>query len=219
MGRISGVARPAIATLIPTPGSTPTVLLDSGANAECQPEWLVQFAQMGAVFAHHRLGIDEPRVALLSIGEEPGKGSPFVKEAYDALEAATIGGAGFIGNVEGRDLMTDVVDVIVTDGFTGNVALKTAEGALKALLTALLTAMSGRPEALEAADVLAPELDGLYREFHPDTYGGAMLLGVKGVCIISHGSTNATAMRNAIGVASEMVRADVVGHLTTAVAS
>jgi glycerol-3-phosphate acyltransferase PlsX len=219
MGRIPGVARPAIATLIPTPGSTPTVLLDSGANAECQPEWLVQFAQMGAVFANHRLGITAPRVALLSIGEEPGKGSPFVKDAYGALEVAAIGGAEFIGNVEGRDLMTDGVDVIVTDGFTGNVALKTAEGALKALLTALLTAMAGRPEALEAADVLAPELDGLYREFHPDTYGGAMLLGVKGVCIISHGSTNANAMRNAIGVASEMVRADVVGHLTTAVAS
>ena len=219
MGRIKGVARPAIATLIPTPGFTPTVMLDSGANAECQPEWLVQFGQMGAVFAHHRLGIAEPRVALLSIGEEPGKGSPFVKEAYAALEAATLRDAEFIGNVEGRDLMTDAADVIVTDGFTGNVALKTAEGALKALLTALVTAMAGRPEALEAADVLAPELDDLYREFHPDTYGGAMLLGVKGVCIISHGSTNAVAMRNAIGVASEMVRADVVGHITTAVAS
>ena len=219
MGRISGVARPAIATLIPTPGGTPTVLLDSGANAECQPDWLVQFAQMGAVFARHRLGIVEPRVALLSIGEEPGKGSPFVKEAYTALSAAEVGGAGFIGNVEGRDLMTDAADVIVTDGFTGNVALKTAEGALKALLTALLTAMAGRPEAIEAADVLAPELDGLYREFHPDTYGGAMLLGVKGVCIISHGSTNALAMRNAIGVAAEMVRGDVVGHLAEAVST
>ncbi len=217
MGRISGVARPAIATLIPTPGSTPTVLLDSGANAECQPEWLVQFAQMGAVFAHHRLGIVDPRVGLLSIGEEPGKGNSFAKEAYTALMASVPSGVRFIGNVEGRDLMTDDVDVVVTDGFTGNVALKTAEGALKALLTALLSAMAGRPEALAAADVLAPELDGLYREFHPDAYGGAMLLGVKGVCIISHGATNATAMRNAIGVASEMVRTDVVRHLTTAV--
>ncbi len=218
MGRIPGVARPAIATLIPTPGSTPTVLLDSGANAECSPEWLVQFGQMGAVFARDRLGIERPRVALLSIGEEPGKGSPLVKEAYAALSGAELVGAEFIGNVEGRDLLTDAVDVIVTDGFTGNVALKTAEGALKALMTALLTAMAGRPEALAAAEVLTPELDDVYREFHPDTYGGAMLLGVRGVCIISHGSTNATAMRNAIGVASEMVRADVVGHLTTAVA-
>ena len=217
MGRISGVARPAIATLLPTPGSTPTVLLDSGANAECSPEWLVQFGQMGAVFARDRLGIERPRVALLSIGEEPGKGSSLVKEAYAAMTEAEFLGAEFIGNVEGRDLLTDAVDVIVTDGFTGNVALKTAEGALKALMTALLTAMAGRPEALAAAEVLTPELDSLYREFHPDTYGGAMLLGVRGVCIISHGSTNSLAMQNAIGVAAEMVRADVVGHLASAV--
>ena len=219
MGRISGVARPAIATLLPTPGSTPTVLLDSGANAECSPEWLVQFGQMGAVFARDRLGIERPRVALLSIGEEPGKGSPLVKEAYVALSEAKFMGAEFIGNVEGRDLLTDAVDVIVTDGFTGNVALKTAEGALKALFTALLTAMAGRPEALAAAEVLAPELDSLYREFHPDTYGGAMLLGVRGVCIISHGSTGATAMENAIVTGAEMVRSDVVGHLAEAVAA
>ncbi len=218
MGRISGVARPAIATLIPTPGSTPTVLLDSGANAECSPEWLVQFGQMGAVFARDRLGIERPRVALLSIGEEPGKGSPLVKEAYAALSGAELVGAEFIGNVEGRDLLTDAVDVIVTDGFTGNVALKTAEGALKALMTALLTAMAGRPEALAAAEVLTPELDDLYREFHPDTYGGAMLLGVRGVCIISHGSTGATAMSNAIVTGAEMVQADIVGHLTEAIA-
>ena len=218
MGRISGVARPAIATLIPTPGSTPTVLLDSGANAECSPEWLVQFGQMGAVFARDRLGIERPRVALLSIGEEPGKGSPLVKEAYAALSGAELVGAEFIGNVEGRDLLTDAVDVIVTDGFTGNVALKTAEGALKALMTALLTAMAGRPEALAAAEVLTPELDDVYREFHPDTYGGAMLLGVRGVCIISHGSTGATAMSNAIVTGAEMVQADIVGHLTEAIA-
>jgi|TARA_B110000495_G_scaffold47269_1_gene39389 glycerol-3-phosphate acyltransferase PlsX len=217
MGRISGVSRPAIATLLPTPGSTPTVLLDSGANAECSAEWLVQFGQMGAVFARDRLGIERPRVALLSIGEEPGKGSPLVKEAYVALSEAKFMGAEFIGNVEGRDLLTDAVDVIVTDGFTGNVALKTAEGALKALFTALLTAMAGRPEALAAAEVLTPELDDLYREFHPDTYGGAMLLGVRGVCIISHGSTGATAMENAILTGAEMVRADIVGHLTEAV--
>jgi len=218
MGRISGVSRPAIATLLPTPGSTPTVLLDSGANAECSAQWLVQFGQMGAVFARDRLGIERPRVALLSIGEEPGKGSPLVKEAYVALSEAKFVGAEFIGNVEGRDLLTDAVDVIVTDGFTGNVALKTAEGALKALMTALLTAMAGRPEALAAAEVLTPELDALYREFHPDTYGGAMLLGVRGVCIICHGSAGATAMTNAIVTGAEMVRADVVGHLTEAVA-
>ncbi len=219
MGRIRGVARPAIATLLPAPGTTPTVLLDAGANAECSPEWLVQFGQMGAVFARDRLGLGEPRVALLSIGEEPGKGSPLVKEAFGALSEATMAGGVFIGNVEGRDLLTDAADVVVTDGFTGNVALKALEGSMKTLITALLTSMAGRPEAAAAGEVLAPELDALYREFHPDTYGGAMLLGVRGVCVISHGSTGSLAMQNAIGVAAEMAGAGVVEHLTEAVAA
>jgi glycerol-3-phosphate acyltransferase PlsX len=218
MGRISGVSRPAIATLLPAPGTTPTVLLDAGANSECNPEWLVQFGQMGAVFARDRLGIAEPRVALLSIGEEAGKGNPLVKEAYKALDEAEFRQGSFIGNVEGRDLLTDAADVVVTDGFTGNVALKALEGSMKTLIGALLTSMTARPEAAEAADVLAPELDALYRQFHPDTYGGAMLLGVRGVCIISHGSTGATAMKNAIGIAAEMAEAGVVDHLAAAVA-
>lgn len=218
MGRISGVARPAIATLIPVPGGTPTVLLDSGANAECSPGWLVQFGQMGAVFSRARLGVEQPRVALLSIGEEPGKGSPFVKDAYAALAAAEFRDAEFIGNVEGRDLLTDTADVIVTDGFTGNVALKTLEGAMKSLMTALLTSLGERPEAAAAAQTLGPELDTLYRQFHPDTYGGAMLLGVRGVCMISHGSSRSLAIENAVRAAAEMVEADVVGHLTEAVA-
>jgi glycerol-3-phosphate acyltransferase PlsX len=217
IGRIRGVARPAIATLLPAPGTTPTVLLDAGANSECNPEWLVQFGRMGAVFARDRLGVEEPRIALLSIGEEPGKGSPFAKNAHGLLTEAQFEGARFIGNVEGRDLLTDAADVVVTDGFTGNVALKTLEGALKTLMTSLLGAMSARQEAAEAARVLGPELDGLYRQFHPDTYGGAILLGVQGVCVISHGSSNALAVENAIGLAAEMVSADVVGHLTGAV--
>tara|TARA_B100000073_G_scaffold106274_2_gene85324 strand:+ start:13149 stop:14141 length:993 start_codon:yes stop_codon:yes gene_type:complete len=217
MGRIKGVARPAIATLIPTPGSTSTVFLDAGANAECRPEWLVQFAKMGSVFARLRLNIEQPRVGLLSIGEEPGKGSPFVKEAYEEMSKASWPGSIFLGNVEGRDLMSDQVDVVVTDGFTGNVALKTLEGSLKTLMMALFTALGERPEAAEAAQVLGPELDELYTVFHPDSYGGAMLLGVKGVCIISHGSSSALAIENAIKVASEMVEADVVGNITASV--
>ena len=217
MGRIRGVARPAIATLLPAPGTTPTVLLDAGANSECNPEWLVQFGRMGAVFARDRLGVEEPRIALLSIGEEPGKGNPFVKKAHGRLTEAQFEGARFIGNVEGRDLLTDAADVVVTDGFTGNVALKTLEGGLKTLMTSLLTALSARQEAAEAARVLGPELDGLYQQFHPDTYGGAILLGVQGVCVISHGSSNALAVENAIGLAAEMVGANVVGHLTGAV--
>ena len=218
MGRIKGVSRPAIATLLPSPGATPTVLLDAGANSECSPSWLVQFGQMGAVFSRDRLGVDVPRVALLSIGEEPGKGSPFVKEAHAAMAKASWTGASFIGNVEGRDLLTDVVDVVVTDGFTGNVALKTLEGAMKSLMTALLTSLGERPEAAAAAQTLGPELDTLYRQFHPDTYGGAMLLGVRGVCMISHGSSRSLAVENAVRAAAEMVEADVVGHLTEAVA-
>lgn len=218
MGRIKGVSRPAIATLLPAPGTTPTVLLDAGANAECKPEWLAQFGQMGAVFAQDRLNISSPRVGLLSIGEEPGKGSPLVKETYAEMQTVNWGAAEFIGNVEGRDLLTDEVDVVVTDGFTGNVALKTLEGALKNLMLALFSAMGERPEATEAAAQLGPEFDQIYRFFHPDTYGGAMLLGVKGVCVISHGSSGAHAMENAIKVAAEMVETKVVDHLTKAIA-
>ncbi|MGH9187418.1 MAG: phosphate acyltransferase PlsX [Acidimicrobiales bacterium] len=217
MGRIKSVSRPAIATPIPCPDSTPTVLLDAGANAECQPAWLVQFAQMGAVFARERFGIDRPRIGLLSIGEEPSKGNPLVKETHALLRDAVLPDADFIGNVEGRDLMTDTIDVVVADGFTGNVALKTLEGGLKALIGALLGAFGSSPETQAAADVLMPALLPLYAVFDPDTYGGAMLLGVDGVCIISHGSSSAEAIVNAIRVAAEMADHDVVGRLRAAV--
>jgi glycerol-3-phosphate acyltransferase PlsX len=144
MGRIRGVARPAIATPIPCPGlPTPTVMLDAGANPDCQPQWLLQFAQMGAVFARERYGIENPRIGLLSIGEEPGKGDSLRKEAHALLagSAWTAGtGASFVGNVEGRDLMSADVDVVVTDGFTGNVALKTLEGGMRTLVGAILEA-------------------------------------------------------------------------------
>ena len=222
MGRIKGVARPAIATPIPVPGSSPTVLLDAGANSECQPQWLVQFAQMGAVYARHRYGRAEPTVALLSIGEEAGKGTPLVKEAYGLLaggEALKAAGARFVGNVEGRDLMTGAADVVVTDGFTGNVALKTLEGGLRAIATALFSAFDSSEEAREAARTLLPALMSIHETLDPDGTGGAMLLGVDGVCIISHGSSSAKALVNAVRVASEMVEADVVRHLREAVAA
>jgi glycerol-3-phosphate acyltransferase PlsX len=216
MGRIKGVSRPAIATPIPVPGGTPTVLLDAGANAECQAQWLVQFAQMGAVFARERYGVTRPRVGLLSIGEEPTKGNPLVKETHPMLAAAELSGE-FIGNVEGRDLMTDDVDVVVTDGFTGNVALKTLEGGLKALVNALFGVFGASDEAKAASEVLIPHLLPLYSQLDPDSYGGAMLLGVDGVCIISHGSSSATAIVNAVGVAKEMVDRDIVQLLRQAV--
>ena len=221
MGRIKGVARPAIATPIPVPGGTPTVMLDAGANAECQPDWLVQFAQMGTVFARRRFGVERPRVALLSIGEESTKGSPLVKETHTALAAGGVldaAGGEFIGNVEGRDLMTDDVDVVVTDGFTGNVALKTLEGGLKAIVENLYLAFASSDEAKAAADVLLPVLAPLADQLDPDTTGGAMLLGTDGVCIISHGSSSPKAIVNAVAVAREMVERDLVEGLRDAVA-
>jgi phosphate acyltransferase len=217
LGRIKGVARPAIATPIPVPGSTPTVLLDAGANAECQPQWLVQFAQMGATFARERYGITEPRVGLLSIGEEPTKGNALVKETHGLLGTGALdrAGARFVGNVEGRDIMTSNIDVVVTDGFTGNVALKTLEGGLRSLVTAVIDGLS----ATDVADAALGALMPLYGTLDPDQTGGAMLLGVDGVCIISHGSSSATAVVNATRVAAEMVGAGVVERLRSAVAS
>ena len=216
MGRMKGVKRPAIATAIPVPGSTPTILLDSGANAEVQPEWLVQFAQMGSVYAAHRFGIANPRVGLLSIGEEPIKGSPLVKETHKLLAIAK--GINFIGNVEGRDVMTDTVDVVVTDGFTGNVLLKALEGSMRTLISALLEAFSSTPEYQAHADALLPALLPLYETFDPETYGGAVLLGVDGVCIISHGSSSSRAILNALRVGKDLVDSGFVDALRASVA-
>jgi len=218
-GRIKGVSRPAIATAIPGGTGAPTVLLDAGANVECKPDWLVQFAKMGAVFARARFEIDRPRVGMLSIGEEAGKGSTLVKETWPLLEAVDweAFGAQWIGNVEGRDLMGDDVDVVVTDGFTGNVALKTLEGCARNIIEALLTAFDSSDQARAAAAELLPTLAPLYQRFNADTYGGAMLLGTKGVCIISHGSSSEEAMVNAISVAAEMVNTDLVGQIETAI--
>jgi glycerol-3-phosphate acyltransferase PlsX len=220
MGRIKGVARPAIATPLPVPGATPTVFLDAGANAECQPGWLVQFAQMGAVYARDRYGVERPKVGLLSIGEEPTKGTPLVKETHDLLASAAAldaAGAEFVGNVEGRDLMSGIADVVVTDGFTGNVALKTLEGGLQVLIGSILGVFNLNEETKDASGRLLPYLLPLYETMNPDNVGGAMLLGVNGVCVISHGSSSARAMVNAIKVAAEMVRHEVVDQLRTAV--
>jgi glycerol-3-phosphate acyltransferase PlsX len=214
MGRVDGVKRPAIATPIPVPGSTPTILLDAGANAEVEAAWLAQFAVMGSVFSAARYGIATPKVGLLSIGEEPGKGDTLRKEAFELLSSQA--GINFIGNVEGRDIMTPEVDVVVTDGFTGNVALKSLEGALKTVVKSLFTAI-GQPQYKEHADALMPAFLDLYSQFDPDTTGGAMLLGLNGVCIISHGSSSARAMVNGIKVARDMVQGDIVEKIRTAV--
>jgi glycerol-3-phosphate acyltransferase PlsX len=216
MGRLKGVQRPAIATPIPVPGRTPTILLDAGANTECTPNYLLQFAQMGAAFSTARYGIERPRIALLSIGEEETKGTPLVKETYGLLTETDL---NFVGNVEGRDLMSDAADVVVTDGFTGNVALKTLEGALKFLVSAVFAAMNSTEEAKSVSGILLDALAPTAAELDPDATGGAMLLGVEGVCIISHGSSSARAIVNAVRVAGEMVDGALVDRLRGAVAT
>jgi len=216
IGRIKGVLRPAIVTPIPVPGSpTPTALLDAGANVECSPEMLVQFAHMGSAYFTARYGVAEPRVGLLSIGEEPGKGGPLRKDAYSLLVDEP--GLRFLGNVEGRDVMSDEVDVCVTDGFTGNVTLKTLEGGMRALSEAITRILLGTEEARAASAPLLPAFLSLAEELDPESHGGAMLLGTDGLCIISHGSSSARAIVNALRTARDMVDADLVGAIRKAI--
>ncbi len=215
MGRIRGIARPAIATTIPVPGSTPTVVIDSGANAEVLPPWLVQFAEMGTVFSQELFEIEAPRVGVLSIGEEKGKGNELVKESYELLEACK--SINFIGNVEGRDVMSDTVDVIVCDGFTGNIVLKTLEGAMKTLGRAIFEALGAGDNGPEVLDLAVPKLLPLLEELNPDTYGGAMLLGVNGICVISHGSSSPTAIYNAISTSMRLSAHGLVPKLADAI--
>jgi len=211
MGRLPGVVRPCIATPIPNPGHTPTVLVDAGANSECTPEMLVQFAQMASTFSRAHYGVADPRVGLLSIGEESTKGTALVKETHQLLSATA--GLNFVGNVEGRDLVPSPVDVVVTDGFTGNVALKTLEGALKFIFATVLGVIGTNDETQAAGQALFEYLAPAVAALTPENQGGAMLLGVDGICVISHGSSNATAIMNALRVAAEMDRAGVVGKL------
>jgi glycerol-3-phosphate acyltransferase PlsX len=215
MGRLPGVIRPCIATPIPRPTTTPMVLVDAGANAECKPEMLVQFAQMASTYVRAHYGVDSPKVGLLSIGEEPSKGTPLVKETYQLLEATS--SLNFVGNVEGRDLVPAPVDVIVTDGFTGNVALKTLEGALKFVFATVLGAISTDDASRAAGDVLLPYLLPVASSLSAENQGGALLLGVDGICVISHGSSNATAIMNALRVADEIERAGIVDKLRSTI--
>jgi glycerol-3-phosphate acyltransferase PlsX len=180
---------------------------------------LVQFAQMGAAYVAARFGTAEPTVGLLSIGEEPTKGTPLVKETHGLL--ADGAGSGFefefVGNLEGRDLLPSPADVIVTDGFTGNVALKALEGSLRFLFDAMLGVFRTDDETRAAADVLLPHLLPMAAQFEPENTGGAMLLGTDGVCVISHGSSNATAMVNAVRVAHECAVHGLVDAVASAV--
>lgn len=215
MGRIEGVGRPAIATVLPTAG-VPCVLLDAGANADCDAENLLEFAEMGEAYANVVLGVATPRVALLNIGEEPSKGSQLSREAYDLLSRKL---PSFAGNVEGHGVLAGEADVIVTDGFTGNVVLKLLEGTSKVLLDQVRDAMTSSVLKSVAAAVVAPSLRALKDRLDPDRYGGAPLLGVDGVCIIGHGSSSATAVENAIRVAIQAVEGDLTGRIARAVAT
>ena len=220
MKRIRGVARPAIATPLPAfSGGSPNILIDAGANVDCTPELLALFARMGAVYARARYGTETPRVGLLSNGEEPSKGSPLTKAAYPLLDDAgwqQATAATFVGNVEGRDLLGPEIDVIVTDGFTGNVALKSLEGAAKEIVGSLLEAFDSSDDARKGAELLMPALLPLYARTDPDTVGGAALVGVRGVCMISHGSSSATAILNAARAAHELAETDLVGKVAAA---
>jgi glycerol-3-phosphate acyltransferase PlsX len=208
-GMVSGVDRPALAAMLPTRRGF-AVLLDAGANAECRPSHLVQFAAMGRVFARIALGIAEPRVAILSIGEESSKGNDLTREAHRQLKATT---PGFVGNVEARDVFGGTVDVIVCDGFTGNVALKVSEGLVETL-EELLTAELARSLRSRLGFWLSrPALGRLRRRIDDAEYGGAPLIGVAGLCVVGHGRSSARAVRNGIALASRFVREDFLGRL------
>jgi glycerol-3-phosphate acyltransferase PlsX len=213
MGRIRGIARPAIVTPIPGPLPTPTLLLDVGATVDCAPEWLVQFARMGAEYARLHHGIERARIGLLSIGEEMGKGDEMRKRTYDLLSREP----GFIGNVEGCDLTLGRADVVVTDGFTGNVALKTLEGGMRTVLRLAAEALGLPVGDARVGEVLEPVLGPAVAQYDPDAFGGAVLLGIDGVCVISHGASNARNIDTAIRLAAECAEAGIVHRMKEAI--
>jgi glycerol-3-phosphate acyltransferase PlsX len=208
--RIPGVRRPAIAVTIPARRG-PSVLLDSGANADARPEDLVQFAHMGVVFAEEILGIANPEVRLLSIGEEPEKGNQLTLEAHRLLSETDV---NFAGNAEGRDLLSGAADVLVTDGFTGNVALKVTEGTILGLLEGLREEITATLRGKLGGLLIRPAARRLRERLDPDTYGGAYLLGLRGLAVIAHGNSSRRAITNAIRLAARGVENDVVGRLT-----
>ena len=207
--RMKGVQRPALAVQLPVPGK-PALFLDVGANVEVRAQHLVQFAFLGAAFSAAVLNVGRPRVGLLSVGEEAGKGREEVAAANEVLSRAA--GIDFVGNVEGRDLPAGAADVVVTDGFTGNVALKLMEGTARALTGAIHDAARSNPLAALGGLLMRPALGGLRRELHPDTTGGAILLGLRGIAVVGHGSSGAEGIANAIRLAARCAEVDAVGR-------
>ena len=210
--RLKGVQRPALAVRLPVPGRS-VFFLDVGANVDVRAQHLVQFAFLGAAFSEAVLGVERPRVGLLSVGEEAGKGREEVAAAHEILTASP--GIEFAGNVEGRDLPAGVADVVVTDGFTGNVALKLMEGTAKAVTGAIRGAARSNPLAALGGLMMRPALGGLRRELAPDTTGGAILLGLGGIAVVGHGSSGAEGIANAVRLAARCVEVDAVGRTAT----
>src|SRR5918999_1333639 len=207
--RLPDVHRPGIAAVLPALRGA-SVLIDSGANAEARPEHLLQFAHMGAVFAEEILELSRPEVALLSIGEEPEKGTRLVREAHELLAES---GLNFRGNVESRDLLAHAADVVVCDGFTGNVALKLMEGTIKTTFQLLREEIAASLPSKIAGLLIRPAARGVRRRLDPDTYGGAYLLGLRGLVVIAHGNSSRTAIANAITLAAPGVRGRVVDRV------
>jgi len=207
--RLHGVQRPALAVQLPVPGR-PVLFLDAGANVEVRPQHLVQFAYLGAAFSEAVLGVEDPAVALLTVGEESGKGTPAVAAAHDVLAGSE--GIRFTGNVEGRDVPAGAADVIVTDGFTGNVSLKLMEGTARMVTSAIRDAARSNPLAAAGGLLMRPALGGLRRELDPDSTGGAILLGLRGIAVVGHGSSGAEGVANAVRLAARCVETDAVAR-------
>jgi phosphate acyltransferase len=207
--RLPGVRRPAIAVVIPARRG-PSVLIDAGANADARAEDLLQFAHMGAVFAEEILEIANPEIRLLSIGEEPDKGNQLAREAHDLLAGSDL---RFAGNTEGRDVLVGAADVIVADGFTGNVALKLLEGTIKNLLEAFREEIVASTRGRLGGLLIRPGVRRLRERLDPDTYGGAYLLGLRGLAVIAHGNSSSQAIANAVRLGARGVQHDVVGRL------
>lgn len=207
--RLKGVQRPALAVQLPLPGKA-VLFLDVGANVEARPQHLVQFAHLGAAFSEAVLEVESPKIGLLSVGEEAGKGREEVVEAHGLLSGSTR--LDFIGNVEGRDLPAAVADVVVTDGFTGNVALKLMEGTAKTVAGAVGGAARSNPVSLVGGILMRPALGGLKRELHPDTTGGAILLGLRGIAVVGHGSSGADGIANAVRLAARCAENETVAR-------
>lgn len=207
--RLPNVLRPAIAVPLPS-AKGPSVLVDAGANADARAEHLLQFAHMGSVFAQEILEIAEPEVRLLSIGEEAEKGNQLTLDAHALLAASDL---RFAGNAESRDLLAGAADVVVCDGFTGNVALKLLEGTIRTLLDALRSEIAATPRGKLGGLLIRPAATRLRTRLDPDTYGGAYLLGLRGLAVIAHGNSSRAAIANAIRLAARGVEHDVVGRL------